>query len=43
MARHYEVQTSEGFRVWYADDKYHALEQSFDAFPDEQIINVVEV
>lgn len=38
--REFVVTTSQGARVWYAEDNGHAAEQHMDAFPDEVIQSI---
>jgi hypothetical protein len=37
----YEVETLDGWREWHAEDEEHALDQHYDAFPDERVMQVV--
>ena len=39
----FAVLTNLGWRIWMADDSDHAVEQAWDAFPGELILEVVQL
>lgn len=38
----YIIHSSEGNRMWHADDRKHAFEQHRESFPDEPILGWYE-